>query len=121
MHRYLVVAALAALFAALPQAASAAKFKYGVSSAEVSRNGALLWTRAPKAGKLSLDVSTSSRFTKRSTLHRRATASKSHDLTVRVRVRGLRAGRVYHYRFRQGRSKSAAGRLRTAPTPSSRK
>src|SRR5436305_2696512 len=35
MHRYLVVAALAALFAALPQAASAAKFKYGVSSAEV--------------------------------------------------------------------------------------
>ena len=48
--------------AALPATASAKGFSAGVASAEVSTNSAIVWTRADKAGRVTLELSKSSAF-----------------------------------------------------------
>jgi alkaline phosphatase D len=103
-------AALAALVAAgaLPSAAQA--FSDGVTSAEVSAHGALLWTRADAAGPVALRVGGRT-FA--------LNATPATDLTVQRRVTGLKAGRAYRYVFAQG-ARRAAGHFRTAPAPKRR-
>jgi alkaline phosphatase D len=114
-----VAALAAALFAALPATASAAKFQYGVASAEASSSSIVLWTRAPGAGRVQVDVAQNRRFRKAKT--KSQGASVAHDNTVRVKVTGLKASSIYYYRFRQGKSKSATGTFVTAPKTSSTK
>jgi alkaline phosphatase D len=112
-----LAAAVAAILAMLPATASAAKFQYGVASAEASSSSIVLWTRAPATGKVQVDVAQNPAFRKAAT--RTTSATASHDNTVRVKVTGLKPGSRYYYRFRQGKSKSATGTFGTAPKSSS--
>jgi alkaline phosphatase D len=104
MTRRALVGAVAAA-AALPASAHAA-FDSGVTAAEVTSHGAVLWTRADAAGPVQLRVGSRS-FT--------LTAEDAHDLTVQRRVSGLQAGTAYSYVFGQGAHRSAVGHFRTAP------
>jgi alkaline phosphatase D len=113
-----MAAVLAAAVGVLPASASAAKFQYGVSSAEATSNSIILWTRAPKSGKVVAEVAPARSFRRKNTVRKSQKARASHDNTVRIEVRHLEAGASYYYRFRQGRSKSAVGRFITAPKAS---
>ena len=86
-------------------------FAYGVAAGEITSTSALLWTRAPKPGRLTVELVPGTRMT--------ATARTASDLTVAVTANGLRPGTSYAYRFRQGKATSPLGRFRTAPAPAS--
>ncbi|MEA2184906.1 MAG: alkaline phosphatase [Solirubrobacteraceae bacterium] len=101
--------------AVLPAGAGAKGFKYGVTASEVTASKALIWTRADKSGKLTLELSSDSKFGNKDDKRRSANARKSNDNTVSLTVGGLKAGHKYSYRFRQGKNKSAVGRFTTAP------
>ncbi|MEA2426781.1 MAG: alkaline phosphatase, partial [Thermoleophilaceae bacterium] len=105
----------AAALAALPAAAGAKGFSYGVTAGEISSSSALIWTRADKAGKLKLDVSPDSKFGNKGDKTFSASASGANDNTAQVPVKHLKAGHKYAYRFRQGKNKSAVGHFTTAP------
>src|SRR5512132_85168 len=119
MPRRPVLASAAALAAGLATAVAAAApsspgFAYGVAAGEMTPTSARLWTRAPKAGSVTLVV-TGAGTTRRFSL----TASRASDLTVQRTASGLRAGTTYRYRFVQGRVTSVSGRFETAPARSS--
>jgi phosphodiesterase/alkaline phosphatase D-like protein len=120
MRRLLPAAALLGALAAVPSSADAAAFSYGVSSAEVTSSSVLLWTRAPKAGKVQVVVSTDRHFRKKS-LVKGLKATKAGDLTVQSRIRALGAGKTYYYFFFQGKQRSDVGTFRTAPKSSASK
>jgi alkaline phosphatase D len=117
--RWLLLLPLAAC-AALPATASAKGFSAGVASAEVSTNSAIVWTRADKAGPVSLELAKSRAF-RAPVVRRRLRAAKSADKTVQVKVRGLAPGKRYYFRFVRGRSRSDRGTFKTAPRTSSRR
>ena len=114
MRRLLLVLAVVAVCVPVGLAASAsppAGFAYGVAAGEITSTSAVLWTRAPKAGPVSLVVSGGVR-------ERRAVIARpSNDLTVQVRVTGLRPQTFYRYGFSQGASETHGGGFRTAPAP----
>ena len=114
--RRLALVGLLAL--ALPGAAAAAAggFAYGVAAGEIAPTSAVVWTRAPAAGKLRLEVSKSRSFAGMP-LVRELVASPGHDLTVQAGVSALEPGTRYFYRFRQGVQRSEVGRFETAPPP----
>jgi alkaline phosphatase D len=114
----LALTALAALVMPL-QAAAALGFADGVAAGEIRPKAALLWTRAPQAGPLRVEVSALRAFTG-SVITRQATAAAASDLTVRVPLGRLAPGRRYFYRFRQGAQVSVVGSFRTAPQRSTR-
>jgi alkaline phosphatase D len=87
-------------------------FRYGVAAGDVSATRAILWTRAPAAGPVRLELTGAG-----STRELAQRASPGNDLTVQAHVRGLRPGTRYAYRFRRGRIVSATGRFATAPAP----
>ncbi|GAB2632646.1 alkaline phosphatase D family protein [Streptomyces capparidis] len=105
-------------------------FRLGVASGEPADDGFVLWTRlAPEplapdgrggmpraAFDVVWEVAEDERFRR---VVRRGHALATPDLAhaVHPRVRGLRPGRQYHYRFRSGRWISPAGRVRTTPRP----
>src|SRR3954454_7327219 len=99
---------------AVPSTASAAPFRYGVSSAEVTSSSALLWAHAIKSGKVRLVVGVDKKFTRRR-ITKTVFARKSNDLTVQSRVAGLAADRRYWFFFVQGKQRSVIGTFRTAP------
>jgi alkaline phosphatase D len=119
MRRPLLVVALAAALV-LPSPATAAPFRYGVSSAEVTSSSALLWAHAIKAGKVELVVALDPKF-RRTRVNKTVFARKSNDLTVQSRVAGLRANTRYWYFFVQGKQRSVIGTFRTAPKPTASK
>ena len=84
-------------------------FTYGVAAGEVTATSAILWTRAPAAGPVRLEVAGRARL---------LDAAPGNDLTVQARVRGLRPATAYRYRFVQRGRASAVGRFRTAPSAS---
>ena len=116
-----IAVGMAVALGALPASASAAKFQYGVTSAEATSSSIVLWTRAPKSGKVTVDVAPDRRFRPKQTRHQSQAARKSHDNTVRIKVSHLKASETYWYRFREGRSKSQIGKFVTAPKSSSTK
>jgi len=85
-----------------------------VAAGEMTPTSARLWTRAPKAGPVTL-VLTGAGTTRRFAL----TASRASDLTVQRTARALRPGTTYRYRFAQGGVTSVTGRFETAPAPTS--
>ena len=115
MTRIVFAAATAATLAALlPAPASGAGFTYGVSAADVSSSAAVLWARAPKYGRVNLQVALDRRFRRR-VVAKRTFATRGDDLTVQTRVAGLAPDTRYYYFFHQGRSRSAIGMFVTAP------
>jgi alkaline phosphatase D len=117
LTRGTAAAALAAAgLAMFPAGAAAAGFKFGVTASEVSSSSAILWTRADRAGTLTLDLSQDSTFGDSDDTFRTLTARPVNDNTVQTTVAGLLSGHRYFYRFIQGNSTSATGRFTTAPT-----
>src|SRR6188472_199127 len=115
MPRRAVLASAVALAAVLATAVAVAApspraFAYGVAAGEMTPASARLWTRAPKAGPVTLVV-TGAGSTRRFGL----TASRGADRTVQRTVRSLRPGTPYRYRFAQGDLTSVLGRFETAP------
>ena len=114
MRRLIVAGMVAGVLATVPSTAGAAGFSYGVSSAEVTASSALLWTRAPKSGKVQLVVAQDRHFAKKRTT-RTIKASGGGDLTVQATVKKLAAAKKYFYFFIQGRQRSDIGTFTTAP------
>jgi alkaline phosphatase D len=110
------VCAVAAM-AAMPASAGAAKhFKFGVAAAEPRNGTIILWTRADKTGDVTLLLATNKELTGARRLT--TTAKASNDKTVKVLVKGLTPGKLYHYRFKQGKTKSIVGTFSMPPKPS---
>jgi phosphodiesterase/alkaline phosphatase D-like protein len=120
MQRLLVAAVVVAALVTVPSSAGAAGFSFGVSSAEVTSSSALLWSRAPKSGKVQLVVAQNSRFTKKR-VTKRLKATAGNDLTVQAKVTRLAAGRKHFYFFIQGKKRSVIGSFTTAPKPTQAK
>jgi alkaline phosphatase D len=118
--RTLCLAGLLALAAALPATASAKGFAGGVASGEVSSSSALLWTRANKAGKLTLTVARDKGL-RRDAKTFKLTAAKDADNTVQRSVSGLKPGTTYYFRFSRKGASSDRGTFRTAPKGNSTK
>ena len=112
----LALAAAAPLVAA-PAPALAADFAQGVAAGEVTATSAVLWTRAATPGPVLLRIWPLAAPT-RVTAERRLRATRARDLTVQVRVGGLRPDTRYRYRFSVPGAQ-ATGRFRTAPRPAS--
>ncbi len=94
-------------------------FAYGVAAGEISSTGALLWTRAPKAGPLSVEIDPGPITGDDNVQLAAGSAKAASDLTVAVPVKGLKPDTIHLYRFRQGKATSASGRFRTAPVATS--
>ena len=113
--RALLVALVAALLLA-PPALAAKGFEFGVTPGEVTSSSALLWGKATKSGKYSLEVARNNRFKKKTT--QSVAAKKGHDNTVQKRVKHLKPNTKYWFRFVGKRGKrSDVGTFRTAPKP----
>jgi phosphodiesterase/alkaline phosphatase D-like protein len=113
MRRLTLTLAVVAVCVPVGLAASASspsRFAYGVTAGEITPTTAVLWTRAPRAGSVSLVVSGGAQGGA-------AVARPADDLTVQARVTGLRPDTVYRYSFSQGSNRSPAGAFRTAPAP----
>jgi alkaline phosphatase D len=104
-------AAVPAILAASAGGATSA-FPYGVAAGEIRSNSAVLWTRAPKSGAVSVELVAPAAPKVVAT----TTAARRDDLTVRVTAQPLRPGTAYRYRFRQGAAVSPWGSFRTAPS-----
>src|SRR5215211_5553931 len=113
--RLVLVLLVLALCAALPGSAGAVGFKYGVAAGDVSSTSAILWARANGKATVRLQVSRNRRFRGRSTKTYRLKARRSRDYTVQRKVRRLKAGKRYWFRFISGHRKSRKGTFRTAP------
>lgn len=118
----LCLAACLLCFSAAASSASAAPkgFKFGVSSGDVSSNAALLWARANKAGTALVQLKKGGKFggcdLDAAPKKLKAKAKKGNDFTVQVKVKGLKPGRKYQYRWcMTGGRRSAVGTFDTAP------
>ena len=87
-------------------------FPFGVAAGEIRPTSAIIWTRAPRAGKVGFEVVRAGGSAERKA---DTTAFAIDDLTVRVRVESLRPNSAYRYRFFQGKALSPWGTFRTAP------
>ena len=114
MRRLVMLASVATLVVAAgsSEAASPGGFGYGVAAGEITSASAVLWTRAPRAGKLAVRVSPSSSM-KLGVLYS-AEARSANDLTVTRKV-FVKPGTQYWFRFEQGAAKSVVGTFSTAP------
>jgi alkaline phosphatase D len=120
MRAITLILLFALLTASLVGVALAAKegggFTYGVAAGEITPTSAKLWTRAPKAGAVAVEVRQVGSGAAAPGIDLDTIARAANDLTVGVTVSGLRAATRYTYRFRQGSGVSGAGSFRTAPT-----
>ena len=93
----------------------------GVASGDPDSNSVLLWTRRPPkdssaVDKLHVEVSEDESFN-RVVAHAEAPISEASDWTCRVLAGGLKASRIYWYRFTDASGYgSRVGRTITAPT-----
>jgi phosphodiesterase/alkaline phosphatase D-like protein len=114
MRRVAFAAALAVLGVAVVVAEAASpSFPHGVAAGEVTSTSAILWTRAPTAGRVEAQLSSRGKLLLRRSLQ----VSPARDLIAQVRITGLRPGTRYHYRFRHGSRVSERGAFETAPSP----
>ncbi len=119
---------VAVLALALPSAALAdgnpgppsGTFSLGVTAAEVTSSSAILWGHADQSGPVKLVVARD-RGLRRARRTYTLSARRSHDHTFARRVRGLRAGSRYYFRFSRGLGRSQRGTFVTAPSRNSRK
>ena len=114
--RTVVAAAVLVSLAGAPSAGAA--FDAGVAAGEVTSTTAKVWTRADRAGTVTVRIGTRASRLRRAG---RAPARATHDDTVTIDLKRLKPDRRYFYRFVQGSQRSEVGRFRTAPRPSARK
>jgi alkaline phosphatase D len=120
MNRLLPLTLLTVLLVAAPAAHAARGFSSGVTAGDVTASSAVLWGKASKSGRYSLEVAQNRSF--RGAKARSVRARKGHDNTVQKRVKGLRANKRYWFRFVGKRGKrSDTGTFVTAPRPSQNK
>ncbi|MDR7586604.1 MAG: alkaline phosphatase D family protein [Armatimonadota bacterium] len=117
--RWMVLAcACAVAVAPLPVARAAPPaFGEGVAAGDVLQDRAVLWTRAPAPGPVTLLLGTSADLRRGRT--EQAVAHPGDGLAVQVEVNRLAAGTRYTYRFRQGGVQSPLGTFVTPPPPGS--
>jgi alkaline phosphatase D len=110
----LPLAALLALALAAP-AFGARGFSYGVTAGEVTASSAILWGKANRSGRYTLQVAENRRW-RRPVVERSVRAVRRNDNTVQAEIERLDPGTRYFYRFvgRRGR-RSNVGVFRTAP------
>ena len=124
MRRLVLAFAVLAVCVPVGLAASAsspAGFAYGVAAGEITSKSAVLWTRAPKPGPVTLWIGQGppvmgdviQRYVL-STPRATRVAGLSSDQTVSFRVVDLKPGTRYVYAFRQGTLRSQAGLFETA-------
>jgi alkaline phosphatase D len=119
MPRTLLAVAGAALTLLLTPTAFAAKgFSYGVAAGDVTPRSAILWGKADRAGNYRLEVADKRGFRRGGVAAFLVKAKEADDFTLQRRVRGLKPGSRYFYRFtgRKGR-RSDSGTFLTAPRP----
>lgn len=115
MRRLVVLAALATLVVSVASVeAQAPSFRYGVAAGEITSTSAVLWTRAPAAGRVRFAVFRPSTPPPVETL-RVVRVTRVDDQTALVKVSGLRPSTTYRYVFEQGARFSAIGVFETAP------
>jgi alkaline phosphatase D len=116
MRHLIALAALGTLvLGAVSATAASPGFRYGVAAGEMTSASAVLWTRAPRAGKVTVRVSRSKSL--QSAIVYSAEARTVNDLTVTRKV-FVAPGTRYWYRFEQGGARSVVGTFTTAPRPS---
>ncbi|MGI8632984.1 MAG: alkaline phosphatase D family protein [Solirubrobacterales bacterium] len=99
-----------------PPLASGGAFLHGVASGQPSQSAVSLWTRLDgfeSTRRVTVEVATDPEF-QRVVYRRRPWASVARDFAVYHRVRGLKAGEQYYYRFTTRTSESRVGKFRTA-------
>ena len=112
MRRLLVLLAVSLLgYAGVSAQAASPGFRYGVAAGEIRPTSAVLWTRAPAAGRVRVTVT--ARGGGGSVWNTRA--SGRDDETASVGVSGLEPSTTYTYVFRKGGASSPAGTFTTAP------
>jgi phosphodiesterase/alkaline phosphatase D-like protein len=116
MNRLTPLALIILLLAVAPSAHAARGFQYGVAAGDVTSSSAILWAKAEKSGSYRLEVAPNRHFTTFSLAIVRA--RKANDNTVQKRVKRLKPGKRYFFRFVRGRAHSARGSFTTAPKPS---
>ena len=111
----MLAAAVTVALCLAPSALAAKGFSYGVAAGEISSSSAVLWGKAAKSGKYTLQVARDKRF-RRGLSAKLVRAEAGNDNTVQAKVGRLRAGTRHYYRFvgKKGR-KSATGTFVTAP------
>jgi phosphodiesterase/alkaline phosphatase D-like protein len=117
MHRLLPLALVILLLGA-PAAHAARGFSLGVTAGDVKPRSAILWGKAKHRGVYTLKVARNRTFT-RGLRVRHVRALRRNNNTVQKRVGRLRPNRRYFFRFVGHGRRSAVGRFRTAPRPSS--
>lgn len=95
-------------------------FSLGVASGDVTKNSAILWAKANGSGTALLQLKKGGSFggcdLGRAPKKLKAQAKKKNDLTVQVKLKGLKPGRTYRYRWcMKGGRRSAVGTFDTAP------
>jgi alkaline phosphatase D len=114
MRRAVVLAAVAVLALAVVSAdAATPRFGYGVAAGEVTSTSAILWTRAPGAGTVRLLMAPGK--VAGHSFARDLRALNANDLTVQLRITGLKPGTRYTYSFLQGTTRSPTGTFVTGP------
>jgi alkaline phosphatase D len=97
-------------------AASRPQLTHGVQSGDVTAQGAILWTRADRGADMVVELATRPDFKHARTIKGPA-LTEATDFTGKVRLKGLRSGRRYHYRIRaegERRSEALEGSFTTA-------
>ena len=118
MRLPVAVAVVTALLAGTVASAKEGRpgFPLGVAAGEVTGTSAILWSRAPRPGAVTLEVLPPNAGTRASPIRAYALqASRATDLTVQRRVTGLTRATRYRYRFHQGALTSRTGTFETAP------
>jgi phosphodiesterase/alkaline phosphatase D-like protein len=113
-----LVAAIVLTTAVVAADAAQSGFRYGVAAGEITSTTAVLWTRAPRPGDMTLTVA----FARNGRAVRSSPVralDRSTDLTRSVTVRDLRPSTRYAYWFTQRDDRSQKGTFTTAP-PASR-
>ncbi|WP_059005653.1 alkaline phosphatase D family protein [Streptomyces specialis] len=94
---------------------------HGVQAGDMSGRSGVVWTRADRAARMSVEISTRPDFRRSITVPGDLLTADS-DFTGRVRLSGLPTGQELHYRVRLAdpdnpsvTGEPVAGRLRTAP------
>ena len=113
-----VALAVAAAALAVEGVSPGERFQYGVAAGEIRVGSAMLWTRAPSAGRVRLVVSTAKTF-RPVIAGGEVRALAENDLTVVMRVTRLLPGTRYWYRFVQEGKGSPPGTFKTAPRSTS--
>jgi alkaline phosphatase D len=94
----LPLAAVAAAVFAFPQLVGAKPFSFGVTAGEITSKSAKVWGHAEKKGKYYAEVAEDRRF-KDIVKSKKVKAKASNDLTIQAKIKKLKAGETFYYRF----------------------